>query len=68
MTQTICVDCKHHNGADQNQSLQWHVCLRPELKKPVALHPVTGRKLPGGSPPCSEVNKDGNCEWYEPKG
>lgn len=76
---TICIHCRHHNGASPEDPWYNHFCQHPELKRPKEQDPVTGRwgyairndvgnivMVEEPYPYCRSVNK-GNCPYYESK-
>jgi hypothetical protein len=79
MAKTICVDCKHHNGANPSDAWHTHLCLNPLVQRHEEQDPVTGLigfgiKNSLGKiciisekyPNCSDYNH-GNCDMFEPK-
>jgi len=79
MKTTICVKCRHHNGADPTDQWYKHLCLHPALERTSEVDPVTGltgyakRNDLGGvhitaenHPNCRDHNH-GNCTHFEAK-
>lgn len=77
---TICVKCKHHNGAQPQEAWYNHKCLHPLEKRPIEVDPVTGIQVYAvknslglvsitdeSSPYCRDINQ-GNCPMFEPNG
>lgn len=76
---TICIDCRHHNGAKTKDAWHAHLCLHPDHALPEVIDPVTGVirfeaknelgktiYVDNSCPPCRDVN-NGNCPLFEPK-
>lgn len=79
MSKTVCMNCRHHNGADQKSAWFNHKCLAPDNQKQEEQDPVSGLIMFSGKnslgvfymddqkhPFCRDHNR-GNCEHYEGK-
>ena len=76
---TICMYCKHHNGAKLSDPWFEHICRQPDLQRQEQEDPVTGGRRWVGpvydghttyfsepEPCCREVNF-GDCGFFERK-
>lgn len=81
---TICAKCRHHHQREDGPRTEvWYnqFCRHPELERVLGIDPVLGKKryftrndlgrvypTEDRHPYCRDINTDGDCSFYEPKG
>ena len=68
---TFCKDCRYLRQEKKPWYDYWNEiiiaenCAAEEVRRPTIIDYVTGEMKPGRMPPARQINREGNCSYFE---